>query len=492
MKKGVLLFLILIGDSAAYAVENPVCFINAIDVAGSSNGQIRFQVRDANNSSQQYTGNVYLDDPTHSSVTDVVSTTSIGGTIVLNITTNTWGTGTINPLDGNQHHFYFSMVTLTTGTITNCTGDGWPFKYNIAASTYDYTYPIPTTVVRATTPNNLALIGNSSDTYSTGDSGGTKICLIAGTTFYDNGVVGYYANKYGVPCNHVHLVSGTTDQAYTQTQGVALYASITPALGSDEQAIALGWLTPQFINLNTSQGASGGLHMSMPGLFANGGTVLSANLIVSAGFLFGGDPPNGAFNPMFNTATATPFTTYGVRPTVMLGAAVCDSSCASLQNWAGNSTLSTYTANFPAMKGIIDAAFAARDSNPTGRIARIDNTPNSATPSAGFRQLSSLGYGNALSPKVYVTTQTTTSSVLNISTNVVYYDQAASQPTYTSTVTVSPGIAYMSAHTSFNGLLGNNSSEMPIQAWLNFGAVGSCGTMQEPPGQSLQKILRTG
>ncbi len=200
--KTVALLLILAAAGVAQTEKAPNCYNNRISIEGTVANTIRINANDAANPATEYLVNAYIDDPTMTSPTDFVSRMTSGGTAVFepdgNIGTS-WGTGGKDPQDGQQHMFYFNMVSLSHGKVGCVAGSGWPYKWNLLHGVPDYTYQPIKDFKSGANPSTLAVIANTADTYSVGFKGNT-VCTVNGTALKDDGIAGYYIQKYGIPC----------------------------------------------------------------------------------------------------------------------------------------------------------------------------------------------------------------------------------------------------------------------------------------------------
>jgi hypothetical protein len=493
---GKILFLALI-SCAAIRAERPACYTDGIALTGDLANQIRLQMRDVDSPTASYTGHIYADDPTYSSTTDVVTVTTIGGAAVYRIKNETFGTGTKNLQDGTQHTLYFSMDTKTQGTLTNCTGTGWPYKFNVSRSANDYTYPLYTSAARGATPENLGVVANVSDPYSIGSTG-TTICTVNGTPIKYDGVVGFYVARYAIPCSHVHTITASAaSHVIPQAAMEAAYATLSPAFGPDEQFLALGWMFPTMINGITSVGTAGTVNggegtMSVQAYFATGGAIVTTTTIGASSRVVPGDFTLA--NAYFHSDSTTPFTDCNLRPTMMLAWAKCSdfrtpSLCADGRNVG--SKPGDWVPNMTAAKAGIDASFHARDTNPRGGSIFLMNNALDQSRSVGYLMASRLAFGKRTAvapPSLNVTTTVLTNATTTInSTGILGYELAAPNPNVASApFFVARGTGYMIARTSTSGDL-EGANQAPVTLYLLYGAAFSCGAGYEPHGMITTK-----
>lgn len=479
-----LLAVLLVG--AAAGQERPNCYHNRLSINGTTANTIRVNANDANNSATQYHVRVFIDDPTMTSATDFLDVLTTGGTAVFPTSGtigSTWGTGTKNPNDGLQHMYYMYMISTSNGNVP-CTGGAWPYKQAFNGQT-DWTYQPITNAVTGATKNNIAVIANTSDVYSIGASGAT-VCTVGGTPLKNDGAAGYYIAKYSIPCANAHVWTISTASTFiSQSAAVTAYAALTPALSSGEQFAALAWVLPDQVTFsNTDLGGTLLTSYSMTGFFFNNGVIPTnpwKTMWVQGTTLVQGDPIT--FNPYFQKVTATPFTTYGVRPTFMLAGMTCTVSATAC---TGSTSIGLWTANFGQIKTVIDAGFAARNSVPlNGQIYVTQNLGSDFLRSAQYSLTTPNAYG--LSPGVPAGLNITASNpafstTVNL-TNILAYTLPApaiavgSAPTF-----IHSGTAYFSATSSGTGDLTNAGNSAPGPLYLNYGAVFACGTNTEPSG----------
>ena len=224
--------------------------------------------------STSYTVNAYIDDQTMTSLTDF-KTGSSTSTVVFNIPSAPWTTtiGTINPKDTQRHHFWAKITNSGSfpAGVPCITGNGWPYIWT--GSVIGYTYDLYTSVSSVgATAADTAVVANTSSVYSIGSTGATK-CNIGGVPIKDDGVAGYYIGKYSIPCGHVHTVTGGTLGTVSAPTMATAFATLSPALGSDEQYMVIGWFSPFRVTGMTATGDAGTVtgDMSVASYFAYGG-----------------------------------------------------------------------------------------------------------------------------------------------------------------------------------------------------------------------------
>ncbi len=485
------LILILAACSSLWAVPDfPNCYINnAPTVTGAGSDSIRVQVRNNGTPGTSYTVNIYIDDPTMTSLTDFKAGTNTS-TVAINIPNAAWtdSTGTINAKDGAHHKFYAKIIDsvsfpLPTG-VPCISGNGMQYTWNIAGGVIDYLYPLYTSVTQAgATPLNTAVIVNVSDTYSLGSAGST-IYTVGGTAVKSDGVVGYYGNKYGIPSAHIHKLTMATAGTITAANMATAFATLTPALGSDEQYIALGWMTPFNISGLVATGDAGTatastVLMSVTSYFAYGGPTSFTSITSTVPSLVQGQADTA--NCMFLSTTTTPFTDCGQRPAFQLGYGACTASCSS-------ALTGTWTATFANATAAIDASYAANRTNPlSGKI--IMTSSANATLGANYFNSSTRGYGtNTISPtNLGIVTSTTAVATTFSTTGITGYSFSASGVDTAATPAFQSGVGYWQATASFTGQLNGASGQTQAVYGPNIGAAFACGSVVEPYGFVAQR-----
>ncbi len=475
--------VIILSCSALLAVDAPNCYINnSPTVTGAGADTLRVQVRDntgGNNGGLGYTVNAYIDNQAMTSLTDF-QTGSSSSTVVFSIPSAAWTTttGTINPKDGS-HHFFWAKITNSgsfPAGVACTTGNGMPYTWNLANAVIDYLYPLYTSVsTTGATPANTAVIVNVSDTYSLGSAGAT-IYTVGGTAVKDDGVVGYYGNKYGIPSGHIHKLTMATTGSITAANMATAYATLTPVLGSDEQYIALGWMSPFRVTGLVATGTAGtataaNVMMSVASYFAYGGVTSFTSITGTGPILAQGQADT--FNGMFLSNSTTPFTTYGQRPAFQIAGAICSSGC-------GTTMTGTWTADFASTKAWIDASFAARGTNPTAGKIIMTSSGNGAD--ANYVNSSPLGYGtNTITPtNLNIVTSNTAVAATFSTTGILGYSFSASNVNTAATPAFQSGVGYGAAQASFTGVLDGSQNQTQPMYWLNQGAAFSCGSVVEP------------
>lgn len=482
MRPLVLLFLII----APVFGDNPACYFNNLIQATGSAGldTVRCQVRDQGSTSTPYTCNIYLDDASMTSTTDVLTTPSDTSTGVITIPNGVWGTGTINPKDGSQHTFYAYMNSASHGAVTCTTGNGWPYKFSPGSAVDDFLYALYTAAARGATPSTLAVIVNTSDTYSVG-SGGNLVCMVNGNSIMDTGVAGIYIAKNGIPCNHVHVLPMAVTGTITKAAMDTAYAALTPALDPSEQFEALAWMRPFRVSGFVATGLSGTV---TPGNVMNS---ITAYFAYNVGTDFISQSADGTTltqgqantaNGMFRSANTTPFTTYGQRPAMMLAYAACTSGC-------GTFMTGTWTESITNATTAINASFAANGTNPTGGKIVITSVADFNI-SGNYRNTSPLAYGTntGIAPaSLNVVTSTNAVAATFSTTGILGYSFSANSVNTAATPAFQSGTGYGAATTSNTGILDGSAGQTPAVYWLNQGAAFSAGLVQEPYGILPQK-----
>ncbi len=476
------LLLFLVACPALMA-DNPNCQINNLAIATGAPAvdTVRGQLRNQGTPGATYTANIYLDDASMTSTTDVVPT-SASTTAIYTIANATFGTGTINPKDGAQHNFYIKMDSTTHGAVPCTSGNGWPYKYNIADSLDDFTYPLYTSVaVRGATTSTLAVIVNTSDTYSVGTTG-TPVCTVGGTDIFPDGVAGIYIQKYGISCSNVHKVTMAVTGTITKANMDTAFAGLTPALGSNEQFEALAWMQPYKVSGITVTGLAGSTtgSMSVSAYFTFGGATTFLASTASDASLTQGQ--SNITNGMFRTSSTTPFTDYGQRDAVMLAAASCSSGC-------GSTMTGTWTASTANATTLFNATFAANNTNPTGGKIIITSNAGDVGLSANYQNTSPRAYGTntGIAPaSLNVVTSTSAVARTFSTTGILGYDFSDNTVNTAATPACQSGVGYGAVTSSISGVLDGSGGQTQAVYWLNQGCAFAAGSVLEPFGLIVQ------
>jgi hypothetical protein len=384
--------------------------------------------------------------------------------------------GSINLIDGARHTVYTWALSSVGGSPVMSTDQGFSYQYVFGVSGLTWAAHLPAAPQRITAAQ-LGLLANSADPYSIGLAGAT-ICMVGNTAIKDDGVVGYYALKRGIPCGNIRVVSLAVQQTVSQT---ILNSTILPAVAAmpaTVQAIALGWVGPSYV----SPVNSGYFLTSLGSAVMFGGLTTSGITGATNCQTF---MNRGPVNPIFNVFTSTPYTTYNVRPTIFLAGEKCTVKSSGVPCTTDTySTSITWSPDFPTFKAVIDAGLAAVDSNPVGAVAYNTYTANLTDSNINFAQ-STLNAGNGLSSKISFS-QLGTSASPNSGTpnlpNVIFYANAEPHWSVGSSWSVIPGAALAFGVTSSSGAMPQDLANQQTMEtyWLTKGAVAAWGSGVEP------------
>ena len=256
-------------------------------------------------------------------------------------------------------------------------------------------------------------------------------------------VAAYYQSQRGVPAaNIIHVNVSTASDAISDSDFAALKAQVDAQLPSGVQATLLTWSAPSRVSGN------------------------SCSMGITSAMAFGYDPQYCATScvpttasPYFDAESHAPFTDFGVRPSMMLGA----SSVAAAQ-------------------ALINLGASADGTLPsgTGYLIRTTDVARSVR-YPDYIGLPALWAGNSGLALNYIDNSNGTSGGDSISnqTGVLFYFTGLVSVPNLGTNTYLPG-AIADSLTSYGGLLPSGNGQMPITAWLNAGLTGSYGTVEEP------------
>lgn len=239
----------------------------------------------------------------------------------------------------------------------------------------------------------------------------------------------YYREKRGIPAaNLVHVRFKPGRSTLTREEFAALKRTVDAATPENVQAYALTWAQPYRVDC----------------------------MSITAAFAFGFDPAHCASgckptrpSPYFNSSAARPFETYNIRPTMSLAAAsVADA------------------------RRLIDRGAASDGSNPDG-TAYLVSTPDKA------RNVRAPGYLALRTQlqRVFATEIVETRGLENKPDVMFYFTGMTRVPALDSN-TFLPGAIADHLTSAGGDLFG--SVQMSSLRWLQAGATGSYGAVQEP------------
>ncbi len=255
-------------------------------------------------------------------------------------------------------------------------------------------------------------------------------------------VASYYQAARGVPAANiirVTLPTRTTPDAISAADFALLKADIDAKLPVNIQATLLTWSAPSRVIGSCSMSITSAMAFGYDAKYCGAGAVTAPSAY-------------------FDSESSRPWTNHGMRPSMLLGASSLASAQALID--LGVASDATYPTGDGYLLRTNDAARSVRYGNYVGLPALwstpsglalnyIDNSTNSAS--------------NVISGKAQV---------------LFYFTGLVSVPSLT-TLTFAPGAA--ADHlTSFGGYLPNGNGQMPVTEWLNAGATGSYGTVEEP------------
>lgn len=235
-----------------------------------------------------------------------------------------------------------------------------PYAWSASASTFTFGWQAATPPVSRVNAGSLGIVVNLQDSYFSTGTSGTQVCSCPASgqcgssgafanPIYDGasgGIAGYYVSQYGVPCTNLVAISiSPNSTGITGANFASALGTINASFPANVQALALAWNQPSLVSATGSTNS----FRAITGVVANGSAVndpaaYSGNKCTannSAGYL-----AQGTQNPMFNTTSATPFASYGFRPTMMLTGEGCNGSCSNNYSFLPNGgTVTSVTDN---------------------------------------------------------------------------------------------------------------------------------------------------
>ena len=489
MRRIVLVLLLTSAGAAAetlYGFMFPIIANNTGGYSALAQGVLQISCADTNNAANdgKWVIGLWLDDPTMTSGNSIRLTQSGSPVIPYGVGATL---GSINPNDGQQHNYYAKCISKANPGAGDFTLYGSPMPYRYANGNIAPAFsPNSSAITGRLGASQLAIFANTQDPYSVGASG-SPVCAAGSTAtgstpILSDGVVGYYANARGVPCSNIYEISIAPTQSISQ-------AALSSALGgiftnaklanSKLQAIALGWVQPA----NVIPSGVSLYQLGIVGVFAMGNTYLPAGtMYTSSGKGFAGT--FATQNPYFNAAySATPATTYGVYPTMMLAGESCPSCNAS--------NTSPWSPSVASFQTVVRNAIAATNTNPSGA-----KCTSSITKDQGYGALTALispnSLGSGLSGRCTTTllgswSAPVDNSILHGQANNLFYIQGSLQMS-SSAGNFIPGAGIGVVFSSYGGYLptgGGAQTVIPIM--LNYGAAAAYGSSYEPGSVDLQR-----
>jgi hypothetical protein len=465
----------------AFAVEDLLGLITNLPVATGVLGGL---ARDSNDSSKNGTWFVKscADDPTFVTGCDTpFLANSTGGTSTSFAYTIPATSGSVNLRDGAHHLLYLQVVSQANPGAGNVAVLGSPYPYTFTSGVIDQMYaPNLETVPSKLTAAQLGIVVNSTDTYSTGSAGST-VCTVSGTAIKSDGAAGSYILQYGVPCANVRVVTLTSASGYmTQANFESQLLPTTNAFSSSIQAIALAWVNPGQVNATTpSQGPRGISAVVAYGSFILGSANFSNNMGLAA------------YNPLFNSSTTTPYTTTGIRPTMMLAGESCVGCTSSINYWPTG----VWTQDITSYQTTLAASVAANGTNPTGTVYWVYSGDTQRRLQAEVTSSLALGSGlirSGITTAMVGSAASPYNGANNVvsGTNIIGYLHAFPHWVY-GTSTFIPGAGLCGAFTSTSAFLPQDtgSQQSPVVSWLNQGCAAAYSTAVEPGILSIYKAM---
>jgi uncharacterized protein (TIGR03790 family) len=253
----------------------------------------------------------------------------------------------------------------------------------------------------------------------------------------------YYAQVRGIPAaNIIQVPINTGSDTISDTDFAAIKAQVDSELPSNVQATLLTWTAPSRV-----VGAGGAMS-------------------ITSAMAFGYDPKwtettpcsPTAPSPYYNSDSTTPWTDFHMRPSMMLG-----------------------ESTFAAAQALIDRGVSSDMTYPSGNGYLIRTTDVARSVRwYDFAPLPALwSHPNGLSLNYIDNSNGTGLDYIANTSNVLFYFTGLASVPEIATNTYLPG-AIADHLTSYGGVLPTGAGQMPATAWLDAGATGSYGTVQEP------------
>ena len=267
-------------------------------------------------------------------------------------------------------------------------------------------------------------------------------------------IASYYMKARGIPAaNVIHVSVPTGSDSISSFAFATLKASIDAQLPDTVQATLLTWSAPSRV--------TGTCNMSITSAMAFG---FDAKYCVSSGCA------STAASSYYDSESAQPFGSHGIRPSMMLGA----------NTVIGATTVNANSA-LAAAESLIDRGVSADATYPAGDgyVLRTSDGSRSVR-YTDYGQLPTLWTG---STGLNITYQDNSAGASSDSvtgkSNLLFYFTGLSSISGIGSNTFRPGAA--ADHlTSYGGYLPSGNGQMPVTAWLAGGATASYGTVEEP------------
>ncbi|NVO06194.1 MAG: TIGR03790 family protein [Rhodoferax sp.] len=254
-------------------------------------------------------------------------------------------------------------------------------------------------------------------------------------------IASYYQSKRGIPeANIIRVNLPTRSDAMSAADFAVLKADLDAKLPSGVQATLLTWTAPSRVAGSCSMGITSALALGFDAKYCGSGCTTTAA------------------SAYFDSESARPWSSHGIRPSMMLGA----------------STLA-------AAQALIDRGASADASYPTGDgyVLRTSDAARSVR-YPDYSKLPTLWPGSTGLQISYQDNSTGTSSdTVQSKPHVLFYFTGLAQVAGITSNSYVPGAA--ADHlTSYGARLPNGNGQMLVTAWLDAGATASYGTVDEP------------
>jgi uncharacterized protein (TIGR03790 family) len=254
-------------------------------------------------------------------------------------------------------------------------------------------------------------------------------------------IASYYQSKRGVPAaNIIRVAVSTGSDTITAADFAILKSDLDARIPASAQATLITWTAPSRVSGTCTMGITSALAFGYDTKYCGTGCTTTAA------------------SAYFDSESSQPWSTHGIRPSMMLGASTLAAATALIDRGAAAD------ATYPAGDGYL---LRTSDANRNVRYTDYATLPTLWPGSTGLKL-------------TYQDNSTGTSSDMAINkSNVLFYFTGLTQVTGIASNSYRPG-AVADHLTSYGGRLPGANGQMPITAWLDAGVTGSYGTVDEP------------
>ena len=337
------------------------------------------------------------------------------------------GNFTFSATVANGNPYNVAVLTQPTGQNCSVTGGSGTASANVSNVSVVCTNLLSTLTLslpaRSINPANLAVIVAANDPLSPS-------------------IASYYQTVRGIPAANIISVNlpAVGVDTISDTDFATLKAAIDAKLPGGIQATLLTWTQPSRVVGSCAMSITSAMALGFNAAYcANGCAATTAS-------------------SYYNSESASPWTSYGVRPSMMLGATTLSAAQALIN--LGVSADATYPPGDGYLMRTSDVARSVRYSD--------------------YLNLPALWTGNSGIALNYIDNSAgaASDSILSKSGVLFYFTGLATVPDITSN-SYRPG-AIADSLTSYGGYLPGGNGQMPVTSWLVAGVTASYGTVDEP------------